>query len=185
VRSGTLTQNGGVLDVDRLVITNDCAHVALTGGTLIYGIIELSTNQYADADGDGMPNNYELVHGLDPLDPTDASFDYDGDGQSNLEEAAMGTDPNDANSYLRITSIITTNQDVLISWSTAATTGYGEGIEYRVLWGTNLTTGVTNLLAFVFHDRTTSAGVTNYLDVGGATNHPARFYRIRGNRNEG
>ena len=185
VRSGTVIQTGGLLDVDRLIITNPCAHFIHTGGTLIYGILDLSTNQTADVDGDGMLNSYELSHGLDPLDPTDANLDYDGDGQSNFQEYTMGTDPFDPNSYFHISSIIVTNKDVLITWPTATMTGDGLSIEYYVQWGTNITTGVTNQLAFVFVFRGTPITSTNYLDVGGATNRPARFYRILGRPNIG
>jgi hypothetical protein len=32
-----------------------------------------------DVDGDGIPNGYELAHGLDPFNPADASLDSDGD----------------------------------------------------------------------------------------------------------
>lgn len=47
----------------------------------------------ADSDGDGLPDGWELDHGLDPLDPDDAELDGDGDGLSNLEEFDAGTDP--------------------------------------------------------------------------------------------
>lgn len=47
----------------------------------------------ADADGDGMPNGWEIVHRLDPYDAVDAAGDADGDGLSNLDEAQFGTDP--------------------------------------------------------------------------------------------
>ena len=46
-----------------------------------------------DADGDGMPNDWELRHGLDPLDPEDAGEDADGDGVGNLTEYLQGRDP--------------------------------------------------------------------------------------------
>jgi len=52
-----------------------------------------------DSDGDGMPDLYEVEHGLDPLDDSDALEDADGDGHSNLEEYQQGTDPNDENAY--------------------------------------------------------------------------------------
>jgi len=47
-----------------------------------------------DDDDDGMSDDWEILHGLDPLDPSDASLDPDGDGLSNLTEHQIGSDPN-------------------------------------------------------------------------------------------
>lgn len=52
----------------------------------------------SDIDGDGMLNDWELRHGLDPYNPDDANADNDGDGLSNSEEHNQGTDPNDKDS---------------------------------------------------------------------------------------
>ena len=46
-----------------------------------------------DSDGDGMPDEWELRFGLNPLDPADASLDSDGDGMSNLDEFRRGGSP--------------------------------------------------------------------------------------------
>jgi pectate lyase len=39
-----------------------------------------------DSDGDGMPDDWERAHGLNPHDPSDRNADRDGDGYTNLEE---------------------------------------------------------------------------------------------------
>ncbi len=47
-----------------------------------------------DADGDGLPDEWEARYGLDPA-TADAGADPDGDGFTNLEEYNCGTDPTD------------------------------------------------------------------------------------------
>jgi hypothetical protein len=46
-----------------------------------------------DNDNDGMPDWWEKLHGLNPLDPSDADDDPDMDLLTNLEEFQLGTDP--------------------------------------------------------------------------------------------
>ncbi len=47
-----------------------------------------------DDDGDGLPDEYEIANGLDPLNSFDQQADPDGDGFTNLEEFNFGTNPN-------------------------------------------------------------------------------------------
>ena len=49
-----------------------------------------------DSDGDGMPDWWEALYGLDSGNPSDSLEDCDGDGLSNLEEFLCGTDPHRA-----------------------------------------------------------------------------------------
>jgi hypothetical protein len=56
----------------------------------------------ADFDGDGLPDYYEALLGLNTNDVSDAAGDLDGDGMSNLAEYLAGTDANDSNSFLRV-----------------------------------------------------------------------------------
>ena len=46
-----------------------------------------------DSDCDGLPDAWEIAHGLNPNWAGDALLDYDGDGLNNAEEYAHGTDP--------------------------------------------------------------------------------------------
>ncbi len=46
-----------------------------------------------DTDLDGLPDAWEIAHGLDPTDPADAYGDLSGDGLLNLEAYRMGRDP--------------------------------------------------------------------------------------------
>lgn len=43
-------------------------------------------NVPVDSDHDGMPDNWETAHGLNPHDPSDANGDCNGDGYTNLEK---------------------------------------------------------------------------------------------------
>lgn len=57
-----------------------------------------------DADGDGMPTEWEERYGLNPAQD-DSKLDLDRDGVNNLDEFLSGTIPNDPNSRLRIREI--------------------------------------------------------------------------------
>jgi hypothetical protein len=54
-----------------------------------------------DVDLDGLPDAWELQHGLNPNDASDASRDKDEDGYTNIEEHLNGTDPSASIDYTR------------------------------------------------------------------------------------
>jgi fibronectin-binding autotransporter adhesin len=171
VRNGSFILNGGMLQVDRFVMTNACAQFVHTGGTLIYSTAVLDPNR--DDDGDGMLNGWEQSYGLDPLNAADANADPDGDGFTNLQEFQAGTDPTNSASAFRITDIVQEGDDVRVTWTMGAgktnalQAAAGDGGYY------------TNNFADVFIVTNTVGSVTNFLDTGGATNTPARYYRVR------
>ena len=175
INSGTFNLSGGTLRVDKIVITN-CAQFVHTGGTLIYGSVVLDPN--GDADGDGIPNGYEQSHGLDPLDPSDANKDTDGDGMSNLQEYLAGTDPTNSASVFHITSVIRTNNDVRITWMMGS--GKTNALQAVTVSGNgSYATNAFTTFTTIFTVTNTVGTTTNFLDVGGATNTPARYYRVR------
>jgi hypothetical protein len=50
-----------------------------------------------DTDGDGIPDWWEVRHGLNPRNPFDARLDFSGDGLSNLDAFKIDVNPNDPN----------------------------------------------------------------------------------------
>ncbi|HVM63125.1 MAG TPA: hypothetical protein VMV72_19860 [Verrucomicrobiae bacterium] len=179
LENGTFTMVEGTVVVDTVVVTNACARFIRGGGTLLYNNAILDPN--LDTDGDGIPNGYEQAHGLDPLDPTDAVKDNDGDGFSNLMEYQAGSDPNNFDSTpLRITSITRQTNDIVITWITAgnltnvveATAGASGGS-----YSNNF--GSLSPVLVVHQGFVPTLVTTNYTDVGGATNKPSRYYRVR------
>lgn len=57
------------------------------------GYPEYRGTPYADADNDGLPDAWEIAHGLNPRDPADATQDLNGDGYTNIEDFINGLDP--------------------------------------------------------------------------------------------
>jgi hypothetical protein len=93
------------------------------------GTLALNIDVLADSDGDGMPDIWEFVNGLNPVTNEDAALDDDRDTLSNLEEFLAGTDPQDPDSALRINpfSRSPVAGQLQLSWKSVA------GKRYRVL----------------------------------------------------
>jgi PKD repeat protein len=86
----------GVYNVE-LIITDITGNV---NSTIISIVVYRDTDgdliaDYLDTDddGDGIPDEWEILHELDPLDASDATLDSDGDGISNIEEYQRESDP--------------------------------------------------------------------------------------------
>jgi pectate lyase len=62
----------------------------------------------ADTDNDGMPDDWETQHDLDPGSAADGSEDADGDGYTNVEEFLNGTDPREKVNYSHLGNNIDT-----------------------------------------------------------------------------
>lgn len=177
--NGTLAAvNGGVLEVLGAVVNNGI--IDIIGGTTNFhstfvnnGIV-LDAN--GDADGDGLPNGWERIYGLDVLSAVGtngATGNPDGDGMNNLEEYLAGTVPTNADSVLAITGICFTPYGLRLDWKggmdvwqylECADKLHSTGMQWRTIFTNPPPTALT----------------TNIIDAG-ATNG-IRFYHIKTKR---
>jgi autotransporter-associated beta strand protein len=107
------------------------------------------------------------------------SADPDGDGMSNTNEFLAGTNPTNSLSGLRIISVVQQSNDVVITWTTAG--GHTNAVQAT---GGDANGGYTTNFVDITkapHIIIPGSGdtTTNYVDVGGVTNSPSRYYRIR------
>ena len=123
VQNGQLVLSSGILQVDKLVMTNSCSQFIHTGGTLIVGSVVLD------------PNAFQIV------------------------------------------SVTPQGKDILISWLMGPGATNALQVSSGGTNGSYSTNGFADI--FVVTNNTTTGSLTNYLDIGAATNVPSRFYRAR------
>jgi hypothetical protein len=132
-----------------------------------------------DTDGDGLPDCWMLQYFGHPTgqasDLSRAQDDPDGDGMSNLQEYLAGTDPTNGASAFQIIDITQEGDDILVTW----TMGSGKTNALQATAGDADGGFTTNDFTDIFTVTDTVGTITNYLDVGAATNFPSRYYRIR------
>jgi hypothetical protein len=78
-------------------------------------------------------------------------------------------------SAFQVTGIVKQGNNILVTWTTSA----GATNELQVTAGGAGGSYSTNNFSAIFAVTNTIGTTTNYLDVGGATNKPSRFYRVR------
>ncbi|MDP6893715.1 MAG: hypothetical protein QF731_11140, partial [Verrucomicrobiota bacterium] len=72
-----------------------------------------------DSDNDGIPDNWEIANGLDPLSANDATVDTDQDGLSNLAEFYAGTDPQNPASVFHLSAKLLNTRIIELSFDAA------------------------------------------------------------------
>jgi hypothetical protein len=106
-----------------------------------------------------------------------ATADPDGDGMSNTNEFLAGTNPTNSLSGLRIISAIKQGSDVVITWTTAG--GRTNAVQATAGGvGGNYSTNFADISGPVIIPGSGDV-TTNFVESGGTTNNPARYYRIR------
>ncbi|MES1243886.1 MAG: Ig-like domain-containing protein [Acidobacteriota bacterium] len=96
------TYASSFLDESQQVVTVDAGGrvTALAGGSQaiyafhqdLFAATVFTVAEGGDADGDGLPDPYEIQNGLDPTNPGDALADLDADGLNARQEFVAGTD---------------------------------------------------------------------------------------------
>jgi hypothetical protein len=104
VRSGKMTAKAGPDAAEKMShVGFKPDHIAELVGLIDKGMItdisqvggypQYEGKPYVDSDRDGMPDNWETAHGLNPNDAEDAAGDLSGDGYTNIEKYLDGIDP--------------------------------------------------------------------------------------------
>ena len=153
--SPTATDNSGVV-----VVTNDAPASFPVGQTYV-------TWTLSDLSG-----NYTTCVQTVEVDLGDPYGDEDTDGLTNAEECDMGSDPINPDSGLQILNLEKETNDVRIVWRAVG------GTTNVVVGGDALAPGAWSNLSAQMLLVGSGDVETNWVDSGGSTNHPTRFYRI-------
>ncbi len=138
--------------------------------------VQLAAPPANDQDGDGLADDWEAAHGLDPnsaLGDDGPDGDPDRDGFSNLREQLAGTDPQDAASVLRVALRLVDSTHVEVSWAAVA------GKKYQLEHAENEPAGFSPFTGPEWPRMALSGRETYEDDLSGAASPDSRFYRVR------
>ena len=148
------------------VLTNADSITDLQG--LVYNGRRLNLQRMVDADGNGLPDWWELQY-FGHLTGADPNADPDHDGMNTLSEWIAGTNPTNAASVLRLRLVSATNDNnIVVSWPSVA------GKYYWLERSTNLLTGFNSIVG----TNLAATAPTNTLSDTTVLPGKARFYRV-------
>jgi hypothetical protein len=101
--------------------------------------------------------------------------DPSGKGISNTNQFLLGLNPANPASVFRITTVVAEGTNLMITWKTAGVRTNVVQARTGVSYSTNEFADISGPIVI----NSSGDTVTNYTDIGGATNFPARYYRVR------
>ena len=133
---------------------------------------------------------WEQIYGITNCAVCDGNSSYTGDGMSNTNKFLAGFNPTNSAAYLRVISVTEANgTNIVVTYLGAnGDDTYTPGFASRtnvLEFATGTANGsYSNNFASTGQTNILSGGngygtVTNMVDVGGATNAPSRYYRVR------
>jgi len=173
VGSGTLTYNTRADGQTGEVHT--FSGVLLCGSSTIttLGDQEVRICSEIDSDGDGIPDYWESLYGMNTTNAADAMQHWDADSLNNLQEYLGDTNPTNADSALAIIGLTVSNGAVRTCWR-----GGTHAVQYLE--------HTTNLLGtsawFCCHIAIPPTPITNSWDDTCSEGVSNRFYRLRATR---
>jgi len=140
-----------------------------------------TVNPSADSVGDGIPDWWRALYfggdGTTTNSQSCATADPDGDGMSNFYEYLAGTIPTNGASALRITTVGREGSDMRVTWTVVTNKTYILQTSTNLV--TDSFTNAANQVTILSVPGSPPISLTNAVHYGGATNVPARFYRLR------
>jgi hypothetical protein len=173
--NGLLSINSGLVKVSEGITLGDCnddlaiGYVSVDGGQLIVtnaahtGFIDIQNGQLVLSNG---------VLRVDKLVMTNSCSSFVHTGGT-LIAGSVVLDPN----AFAITSVAREGNDLLITWLMAPGATNALQVSSGGIHGNYLKNAFADI--FVVTNNTTTGTLTNYLDIGAATNQPSRYYRAR------
>ncbi len=185
--NGTLnvTDAGGLANTSYTLLTYAGA---LTGPGLSLGAVPTGHNYALNTNTPGQVNlvvtpglsafqQWQIDYFSSTNNPAaDPNVDADGDGMNNTNEFLSGTNPTNSLSALRIISAVQQSTNVVITWATAG--GRTNAVQATGGNAGGYTTNFTDISGPIIISGGGDA-TTNHVDTAGATNNPARYYRVR------
>lgn len=166
---GRCEATAAALDLGTLVATDDSGTVFVTNDAPV--VLSLGSTLVIWTAADLSGNSATCTQTVEIV-VASPDGDEDLDGLTNQEECWMGSDPSSADSGLKLLSILTESNDVRVTWrSIGGTTNVVQG-------GDSLAPQTLGTLSAPVHVPGAGDVEADWVDVGGATNRPARFYQI-------